>query len=309
MALNPLEGLMSVAANHQLASGPAAGGPAAPQGHRQSPRSGRDRKWVQSGSGSGSGSGGQSAAACSTLRSGGQSAAACSTLRSGGQSAAACSTLRSGGQSAAACSTLRSGGQSAAACSTLRSGGQSAAACSTLRSGGQSAAACSTLRSGGQSAAACSTLRSGGQSAAACSTLRSGGQSAAACSTLRGQHSPENAARERSRVRNLRQAFHSLQAALPSVPPDTKLSKLDVLVLATNYIAHLTETLDEGAAQCERAPCRPGGYLHPVKKWPMRSLLYCGGVGELLSGVQAGQTPPPDGRDGPPTPTATAEKE
>uniref|UniRef100_G3NJJ0 Transcription factor 23 n=2 Tax=Cottioidei TaxID=8100 RepID=G3NJJ0_GASAC len=49
----------------------------------------------------------------------------------------------------------------------------------------------------------------------------------------------ENAARERSRVRNLRQAFHSLQAALPSVPPDTKLSKLDVLVLATNYIAHL----------------------------------------------------------------------
>lgn len=29
--------------------------------------------------------------------------------------------------------------------------------------------------------------------------------------TLRSQHSPENAARERSRVRNLRQAFHSLQ--------------------------------------------------------------------------------------------------
>ncbi|XP_036406149.1 transcription factor 24-like [Megalops cyprinoides] len=105
---------------------------------------------------------------------------------------------------------------------------------------------------------------------------------------MRSQHSPENAARERSRVRNLRQAFHSLQAALPSVPPDTKLSKLDVLVLATNYIAHLTQTLDQGDAPADRAPPHRGeGYLHPVKKWPMRSLLYCGSVGELLSGVPA----------------------
>ncbi|XP_013884588.1 transcription factor 24 [Austrofundulus limnaeus] len=108
---------------------------------------------------------------------------------------------------------------------------------------------------------------------------------------LRSQHSPENAARERSRVRNLRQAFHSLQAALPSVPPDTKLSKLDVLVLATNYIAYLTETLDQGGSVAEHGlPPRPGGYLHPVKKWPMRSLLYCGAVGDMLS---ANQMPPP----------------
>ncbi|KAG5846552.1 hypothetical protein ANANG_G00116210 [Anguilla anguilla] len=104
---------------------------------------------------------------------------------------------------------------------------------------------------------------------------------------------PANAARERSRVRNLRQAFHSLQAALPSVPPNTKLSKLDVLVLATNYIAHLTQTLDQGETPTERPPlCRAGGYLHPVKKWPMRSLLYCGSVGELLSGAPANQNAP-----------------
>ncbi|XP_056150184.1 transcription factor 24-like [Lampris incognitus] len=122
---------------------------------------------------------------------------------------------------------------------------------------------------------------------------------------LRSQHSPENAARERSRVRNLRQAFHSLQAALPSVPPNTKLSKLDVLVLATNYIAHLTETLDQEGTLAEHTqPSRPGGYLHPVKKWPMRSLLYCGSVGELLSGASTNQTPAP-GQDGtrPQTPT------
>ncbi|XP_049612962.1 transcription factor 23-like [Syngnathus scovelli] len=111
-------------------------------------------------------------------------------------------------------------------------------------------------------------------------------------STPRNHHSPENAARERSRVRNLRQAFHSLQAALPSVPRDTKLSKLDVLVLATNYIAYLTQTLDQGRSLTEHTlPPRPGGYLHPVKKWPMRSLLYCGSVGEVFSGVQANQRP------------------
>ncbi|KAK2857478.1 hypothetical protein Q7C36_005397 [Tachysurus vachellii] len=104
------------------------------------------------------------------------------------------------------------------------------------------------------------------------------------------QNSPENAARERSRVRNLRQAFQSLQAALPSVPPDTKLSKLDVLVLATNYIAHLTETLDKGAAGSDHAVLqRAEGYLHPVKKWPMRSLLYCGNIGEHLPGMNPSQ--------------------
>ncbi|XP_034017600.1 transcription factor 24-like [Thalassophryne amazonica] len=120
--------------------------------------------------------------------------------------------------------------------------------------------------------------------------------------TLRSQNCPENAARERSRVRNLRQAFHNLQAALPSVPPDTKLSKLDVLVLATNYIAYLTETLDQEGALSERTlPSRQGGYLHPVKKWPMRSLLYCGSVGDLLSGVPTNQMPPP-GRDTPTDP-------
>ncbi|XP_054618133.1 transcription factor 24-like [Dunckerocampus dactyliophorus] len=112
-------------------------------------------------------------------------------------------------------------------------------------------------------------------------------------STTRAHYSPESAARERSRVRNLRQAFHSLQAALPSVPRDTKLSKLDVLLLATNYIAYLTQTLDQGRTVSEHTlPSRPGGYLHPVKKWPMRSLLYCGSVGEVLSGVPNNQRPP-----------------
>lgn len=66
-------------------------------------------------------------------------------------------------------------------------------------------------------------------------------------------------ARERSRMRILsrvssskgrtlsvrlrEQAFSRLKTALPWVPPDTKLSKLDTLRLASSYIAHLRHLL------------------------------------------------------------------
>ncbi|XP_004619017.2 transcription factor 23 [Sorex araneus] len=91
--------------------------------------------------------------------------------------------------------------------------------------------------------------------------------------------SPENAARERSRVRALRGAFLALQAALPTVPPHTKLSRLDVLLLATSYIAHLTRTLGHELPARGRPPFLRGlRYLHPLKKWPMRSRLYACGL-------------------------------
>uniref|UniRef100_A0A8C6LA77 Transcription factor 24 n=1 Tax=Nothobranchius furzeri TaxID=105023 RepID=A0A8C6LA77_NOTFU len=78
----------------------------------------------------------------------------------------------------------------------------------------------------------------------------------------RGRPAAANAARERSRVQTLRTAFLELQRTLPSVPPDTKLSKLDVLILATTYIAHLTRTLTK---QTEALHSLKGeGYLHPV---------------------------------------------
>ncbi|KAH6941197.1 hypothetical protein HPB50_014895 [Hyalomma asiaticum] len=97
-----------------------------------------------------------------------------------------------------------------------------------------------------------------------------------------------NAARERSRVRSLRSAFQALQSSLPSVPPNTKLSKLDILVLASNYIAHLGALLSDEEQQhsddssADDSPVREvestksRSYLHPVKKWPMRSRLYAG---------------------------------
>ncbi|XP_039102934.1 transcription factor 24 [Hyaena hyaena] len=100
-----------------------------------------------------------------------------------------------------------------------------------------------------------------------------------------GRPAAANAARERSRVQTLRLAFLELQRALPAVPPDTKLSKLDVLLLATTYIAHLTRSLqDDAGAPADPAPgpLRGDGYLHPVKKWPMRSRLYTGATGQFL---------------------------
>lgn len=92
--------------------------------------------------------------------------------------------------------------------------------------------------------------------------------------SLQSEASPENAARERTRVKTLRQAFLALQAALPAVPPDTKLSKLDVLVLATSYIAHLTRTLGQELPGPAWPPFLRGlRYLHPLKvgHWPRHS--------------------------------------
>ncbi|KAK1333211.1 hypothetical protein QTO34_006749 [Cnephaeus nilssonii] len=106
------------------------------------------------------------------------------------------------------------------------------------------------------------------------------GARAGSLAGVRSEVSPENAARERSRVRTLRQAFLALQAALPAVPAGTKLSKLDVLVLATSYIAHLTRTLGHELPGPAWPPFLRGlCFLHPLKKWPMRSRLYAGGLG------------------------------
>ncbi|XP_052573384.1 transcription factor 24 [Peromyscus californicus insignis] len=107
-----------------------------------------------------------------------------------------------------------------------------------------------------------------------------------------GRPAAANAARERSRVQTLRHAFLELQRTLPSVPPDTKLSKLDVLLLATTYIAHLTRSLQDDAeapGDPSLGALRGDGYLHPVKKWPMRSRLYIGATGQFLKHPASGE--------------------
>lgn len=63
-------------------------------------------------------------------------------------------------------------------------------------------------------------------------------------------------ARERARMRVLSKAFSRLKTSLPWVPPDTKLSKLDTLRLASSYIAHLRQLLQEDRYE--------NGFVHPV---------------------------------------------
>ena len=57
--------------------------------------------------------------------------------------------------------------------------------------------------------------------------------------------------RERTRMRILSKAFGKLKLMLPWVPPDTKLSKLDTLRLATSYISHLQRILEENESDLE----------------------------------------------------------
>lgn len=63
-------------------------------------------------------------------------------------------------------------------------------------------------------------------------------------------------ARERARMRVLSKAFSRLKTSLPWVPPDTKLSKLDTLRLASSYIAHLRQILANDKYE--------NGFIHPV---------------------------------------------
>ncbi|XP_056439819.1 transcription factor 21 [Gadus chalcogrammus] len=68
-------------------------------------------------------------------------------------------------------------------------------------------------------------------------------------------------ARERARMRVLSKGFSRLKTTLPWVPADTKLSKLDTLRLASSYISHLRQLLQD--ERFERS------FVHPVNlTWP-----------------------------------------
>lgn len=73
-----------------------------------------------------------------------------------------------------------------------------------------------------------------------------------------GRQSQRNAAnaRERARMRVLSKAFSRLKTSLPWVPADTKLSKLDTLRLASSYISHLRQLLQEDRYE--------NSFVHPV---------------------------------------------
>lgn len=61
-------------------------------------------------------------------------------------------------------------------------------------------------------------------------------------------------ARERDRTQSVNTAFVTLRTLIPTEPADRKLSKIEVLRLATSYIAHLNTVLMVGA-DCLDQPC------------------------------------------------------
>ncbi|CAL9697953.1 unnamed protein product [Knipowitschia caucasica] len=93
------------------------------------------------------------------------------------------------------------------------------------------------------------------------------------------QQTQRNAAnaRERARMRVLSKAFSRLKTTLPWVPADTKLSKLDTLRLASSYICHLRQLLQEE---------RLDSFSHPLTlTWP----FMMSGRSEDSSEVSSGQ--------------------
>lgn len=73
-------------------------------------------------------------------------------------------------------------------------------------------------------------------------------------------------ARERTRMRVLSKAFSKLKTSLPWVPPDTKLSKLDTLRLASSYISHLKKILDDDSLD--------GRMMHPISLVRCSSFIF-----------------------------------
>ena len=80
-------------------------------------------------------------------------------------------------------------------------------------------------------------------------------------------------ARERTRMRVLSKAFGRLKLTLPWVPPDTKLSKLDTLRLATSYISHLKKILnDEDSPDDVLHGIEEAGALNPANQMEFSSV-------------------------------------
>lgn len=79
-------------------------------------------------------------------------------------------------------------------------------------------------------------------------------------------HPSANALRERIRAQNLKKAYIELQKTLPNVPPDTKLPRLNILLLAIDHIEHLMSVLSqESALTNERLP-RKENMIQPFIK-------------------------------------------
>ncbi|XP_015753915.1 PREDICTED: transcription factor 24-like [Acropora digitifera] len=101
-----------------------------------------------------------------------------------------------------------------------------------------------------------------------------------------------NALRERVRAQNMKKAYLKLQKTLPQVPPDTKLPRLNILLLAIDYISHLRCVLRSEAKPKRSLPNlrNKSGMLRPfIEKWPIRSQLLSDFLRPQVNGTQVKQ--------------------
>ncbi|XP_031563259.1 transcription factor 24-like [Actinia tenebrosa] len=88
-------------------------------------------------------------------------------------------------------------------------------------------------------------------------------------------HPSANALRERIRAQNLKKAYMELQKTLPNVPPDTKLPRLNILLLAIDHIEHLMTVLSQETSMANERLPRKEDMIQPfIKKWPARCQLF-----------------------------------
>lgn len=84
-----------------------------------------------------------------------------------------------------------------------------------------------------------------------------------------------NALRERIRAQHMKEGYQELQKTLPNVPPDTKLPRLNILLLAIDYISYLTGVLSQEDDKNNPERLRKATMLHSfIKKWPVRTQLF-----------------------------------
>lgn len=79
-------------------------------------------------------------------------------------------------------------------------------------------------------------------------------------------HPSANALRERIRAQNLKKAYMELQKTLPNVPPDTKLPRLNILLLAIDHIEHLMTVLSQEATMGNERLPRKEDMIQPFIK-------------------------------------------
>lgn len=103
-----------------------------------------------------------------------------------------------------------------------------------------------------------------GAASAATATAASGRRGSGSRAPIKPMQRNAANARERCRMRVLSKAFTRLKTSLPWVPPDTKLSKLDTLRLASSYISHLRKILEDDTL--DGTMVHPLNLVRPIKK-------------------------------------------